>query len=167
MAVTTLCSLCVYKVTTLLFTTVYSSLFTSTTLCKSLFLLSFLVLGAKLLILLDILVWGSDGFFMFFMPHGGVTSWSNRVFSRSFERGVLNILVFRRAFWMVIDPSGIGSVCLLLGEFSSPNPSYSIFGFALLVCLTVIYSIASVVHNVNLFFTKTFFIFWHIKGWQL
>ena len=56
MAVTTLCSLCVRKVTTLLFTTVYSSLFTSTTLCKSLFLLGFLVLGAKLLILLDILV---------------------------------------------------------------------------------------------------------------
>jgi hypothetical protein len=56
MAVTTLCSLCVYTVTMLLFTTVYSSLFTSTTLCKSLFLLSFLVLGAKLLILLDILV---------------------------------------------------------------------------------------------------------------
>ena len=31
------------------------------------------------------------------------------------------------------EPSGIGSVCLLLGEFSSPNPEYSILDFALLV----------------------------------
>ena len=31
------------------------------------------------------------------------------------------------------EPPGIGSVCLLLGEFSSPNPSYSILEFALLV----------------------------------
>ena len=31
------------------------------------------------------------------------------------------------------EPSGIGSVCLLLGEFSSPNPSCSQCGFALLL----------------------------------
>ena len=74
MAVTTLCSISVYKITMLLFTTVYSSLVTSTTLCKSLFLLSFLVLGAKLLILLDILVRGVYVFFLFFSVHGGVTS---------------------------------------------------------------------------------------------
>ena len=39
------------------------------------------------------------------------------------------------------EPSGIGSDCLLLGEFSSPNPGYSVLEVCSSVALTVIYSI--------------------------
>ena len=49
------------------------------------------------------------------------------------------------------DRSGIGSVCLLLGEFSSPNPVYSVLEVCSSVALTVIYSIWSFGAVVNLF----------------
>ena len=53
------------------------------------------------------------------------------------------------------EPSGIGSVCLLLGEFSSPNPEYSIFGVCpFLRCPYCSYSIAPLCSSVNLFLTK-------------
>ena len=59
-----------------------------------------------------------------------------------------------------IEPSGIGSVCLLLGEFSSPNPVSSIFGVSLSsVALTVIYIIPSFTVVVNHYLTKIFFYF--------
>ena len=59
------------------------------------------------------------------------------------------------------DRSGIGSVCLLLGEFSSPNPVYSVLEVCSSVALTVIYSIWSTGEIVNLFFAifRSFFIF--------
>ena len=39
------------------------------------------------------------------------------------------------------DRSGSSSDCLLLGEFSSPNPGYSVLEVCSSVALTVIYSI--------------------------
>ena len=48
----------------------------------------------------------------------------------------------------------IGSVCLLLGEFSSPNPR----------CPYCSYSIPSAAWFVNLFFIKIFFLFWLDNG---